>query len=77
MVNVGHRLFLQRKKDIIITIKHKTMSIKQLKKCFLLTAVALLCAFSSNAQETFERGKLYHIYGAGESENLVAEKMGE
>jgi beta-galactosidase len=53
------------------------MSIKQLKKCFLLTAVALLCAFSSNAQETFERGKLYHIYGAGETENIVAEKMGE
>ena len=53
------------------------MSIKQLKKCFLLIAVALLCSFSSNAQETFERGKLYHIYGAGETENLVAEKIGE
>ena len=53
------------------------MSINQLKKCFVLTAVALLCAFGSNAQETFEKGKLYHIYGAGEKENLVAEKMGE
>ena len=53
------------------------MSINQLKKCFLLTAIALLCAFSSNAQEAFEKGKLYHIYGAGETENLVAEKMGE
>ena len=53
------------------------MSINQLKKCFVLTAVALLCTFSSNAQETFEKGKLYHIYGAGESENIVAEKMGE
>ena len=53
------------------------MSINQLKKCFLLTAIALLCAFGSNAQEAFEKGKLYHIYGAGEKENLVAEKMGE
>ena len=53
------------------------MSISQLKKCFVLTAAALLCAFGINAQETFERGKLYHIYGAGETENLVAEKMGE
>ena len=65
------------RKNIIITIKHNTMSINQLKKCFVLIAVALLCAFSSNAQETFEKGKLYHIYGAGEKENLVAEKMGE
>ena len=53
------------------------MSINHLKKCFLLTAIALLCAFGGNAQEAFEKGKLYHIYGAGESENLVAEKMGE
>ena len=45
------------------------MSINQLKKCFLLTAIALLCSFGSNAQEAFEKGKLYHIYGAGESEN--------
>ena len=53
------------------------MSINQLKKCFLLTAVALMCALSSNAQATFEKGKLYHIYGAGDTENLVAEKIGE
>ena len=53
------------------------MSIKQLKKCFLLTAVALMCALSSNAQAKFERGKLYHIYGSGETENLVAEKDSE
>ena len=53
------------------------MSIKQLKKCFLLTAVALMCAFSSNAQATFEKGKLYHIYGAGDTDNLVAEKTGD
>lgn len=51
------------------------MSIKQLKKSLLLTAAALMCAVGINAQATFEQGKLYHIYGAGETENLVAEKM--
>ena len=53
------------------------MSIKNLKRCFLLAVTALLCTAAGNAQETFEQGKLYHIYGAGETENLVAEKMGE
>ncbi len=53
------------------------MSIKNLKRCFLLAVTALLCTAAGNAQETFEQGKLYHIYGAGEKDNLVSEKIGE
>ena len=49
------------------------MSIKQMKKYLFLTLIAMLCSFGANAQETFEKGKLYHIYGSGSKESVVSE----
>ena len=53
------------------------MSIKNLKRFFVLGSLALFCTVGSIAQTTFEKGKLYHIYAAGDKNNIVCEKEGK
>ena len=51
------------------------MSIKNIKKNLVLGFAALMCAAGGLAQETFEKGKLYHIYASGNKDNVVYEKQ--
>ena len=50
------------------------MSINFLRKSLALTMAVLACTLGANAQVQFEQGKLYHIYAAGNKENVVYEK---
>lgn len=45
----------------------------QLKKCLLLTFVALFAAASGFAQTTFVKGRLYHLLSSGKTKNIVTE----
>ena len=49
------------------------MSIKNIKTSLVLGFVALMCAVGSSAQDTFEKGKLYHILATGNKGNVVYE----
>ena len=49
------------------------MSIKNIKTSLVLGFVALMCAAGSSAQDTFEKGKLYHILATGNKGNVVYE----
>ena len=50
------------------------MSINNLRRGLVLTLIALICATGVNAQALFEKGKLYHLYAAGNKGNVVYEK---
>ena len=53
------------------------MSINTLKKSLALMLTALVCAAGVNAQAVFEKGKLYHLFAAGNKGNVVTEKSGK
>jgi beta-galactosidase len=53
------------------------MSINNLKRGLAFLILALACVAGVNAQALFEQGKLYHLFAAGKSGNVVTEKSGK
>jgi beta-galactosidase len=51
------------------------MSINTFRRSMALMLMALVCVAGTNAQALFEKGKLYHLYAAGKSGNVVYEKQ--
>ncbi len=50
------------------------MSINKLRRGLAFVLLALVCTAGANAQVLFEKGKLYHLFAAGNKGNVVYEK---
>ena len=50
------------------------MSINNLRRGLAFVLLALVCTAGANAQVLFEKGKLYHLFAAGNKGNVVYEK---